>query len=154
MFGNLLIIFGAKYLLWVLEGLVFIWFLKQSRERQKRLIFFLIAAFPVIYAVSRIIAVFYYNPRPFVVDSFISLIPHEADNGFPSDHTLLSAAIAVVIYPFSKKVSVISWGLAVLVGVSRILAGIHHPVDIVGSIAIAIFAGFLTYQILPKKSDA
>lgn len=151
MFGNLLIILGAKYLLWILVGLVFVWFLKQSREKQKRLTFFTVIAFPIIYAVSRVIAGFFYNPRPFVVDDFIPLIPHEPDNGFPSDHTLLSAAIAAVIYPFSRKVSMFSWALAILVGTSRVLAGIHHPIDIAGSIAIAIFTGFIIYKILPRK---
>ena len=154
MFSNLLIIFGAKYLLWVLIGMAFIWFLKQPRERQKRIIFFAITAFPVIYAVSRIVAGFYYNPRPFVVDNFTPLIPHEPNNGFPSDHTLLSAAVATVIYPLSKKVGAISWVMAILVGTSRVLAGIHHPIDIAGSIIIAIFGGFITYHILPKKFDA
>lgn len=154
MFSNLLIIFGAKYLLWILVGLAFAWFLKQPGEKQKKLLLFAAASFPAIYVASRFIAGFYYNPRPFVVDAFVPLIPHDPDNGFPSDHILLSAAIAVIIYPFSRKVSAISWVLVILVGVARVLVGVHHPIDIIGSIVMAIFVGLITYQILFRKSDA
>ena len=152
MLSNLLIIFGAKYLLWVLIGLACVWFFKQPREKQKRLLLFAAVVFPIVYAVSRFIAMFYYNPRPFMVDNFTPLIPHEPNNGFPSDHTLLSAAIATVIYPLSKKVGAISWVLAILVGTSRVLAGIHHPIDIAGSIIIAILMGLIIYQTLFRKS--
>ncbi|MDP3731182.1 MAG: phosphatase PAP2 family protein [bacterium] len=151
MFSNLLIIFGAKYLLWVLVGLVLVWFLRQPKEKKKRVLFLGAVAFPLIYAVAKLIAIFYYNPRPFVVDTFTPLIPHEPDNGFPSDHTLLSAAMAAVIYPFSKKVSAISWITAILLGTSRVLAGIHHPIDIAGSIVIAILMGLIIFQILFRK---
>jgi len=101
-----------------------------------------------------LIGMFYYNPRPFVVGDFTPLIPHEPDNGFPSDHILLSSAISTVIYPFSKKVSVLSWFFTILIGISRILAGVHQPIDIAGSLIIAIFTSFVTFQLLFRKSDA
>lgn len=108
-------------------------------------------ALPLIYIVSRVVAQFYYDPRPFVVGHFLPLIPHEPDNGFPSDHTLLGVAMAVVIYPFSKKISMISWTLAILAGTSRVLAGVHHLIDILGSAAIAILVGLIAYQLLIVK---
>ncbi|MBI2064401.1 MAG: phosphatase PAP2 family protein [Candidatus Yanofskybacteria bacterium] len=144
----MVIIFGAKYLLWVLIGLVLVWFLRLPKEKQKRFILFGITALPLIYAAAKLIGLFYYNSRPFVVGDFTPLIPHEPDNGFPSDHTLLGAAMAAVTYPFSRKVSLISWGVTVLIGISRVLAGIHHPIDIAGSMAVAIFVGFLTHNLL------
>lgn len=145
---NLLIIFGAKYLLWILVVIALIWFLKQSREKQKQIIFFGVTALPIIFLISRLVGRFYYDPRPFVVGHFVPLIPHEPDNGFPSDHTLLGAALASVIYLFNRKISWIAWIFTILIGVSRVLAGIHHLVDIAGSIIISIFAGFFVYHVL------
>ena len=153
MAGNLLIIFGAKYLLLVVGVLVLAWFLKQSRVTQKRLIFFAAAALPLIFVISRIVTLFYYDPRPFVVGHFIPLIPHEPDNGFPSDHTLLGAAIAAIVYPFSKKVSVVAWLLTILMGIFRVLAGVHQPIDIIGSIIIAIFVGLITRRLVKRHLE-
>jgi len=142
------IIFGAKYLIWVLVGLALVWFLRQPKEKKKEMIVFGAVAFPLIYAVAKLIAMFYYNPRPFVVEPLLHpLIPHEPDNGFPSDHTLLGSAISTVIYSFSKKISILSWILTILVGLSRILAGIHHPIDILGSIIISILVGLIVYHV-------
>lgn len=146
-----MIIFGVKYLIWVLIGLVLVWFLKQSKEKQKQIIIFGITALPIIFLISRLAGMFYYDPRPFVIGHFEPIIPHKPDNGFPSDHALLGSALAVVIFPFSKKISGLAWLLTILVGVSRILGGIHYPIDIVGSIAIAIFAGILIYHVLLSR---
>lgn len=144
--SDAVIIFGAKYLLWILGGLVSVWFLKQSGESQKKIIIFGVTAFPIIFLISRLVGKFYYDPRPFVVGHFAPLILHAPDNGFPSDHTLLSGALAAIIYPFNKKVSIVAWIFTILIGISRILAGVHHPIDIVGSIAIAVLAGLLVYH--------
>ena len=141
----MLIIVGAKYLLWVLIGLVLVWFLRLSKEKQKRFILFGATALPLIYAVAKLIGMFYYNPRPFVVGDFTPLIPHEPDNGFPSDHTLLAAAIATVVYPFSKKACLLFWIFTALISFSRVLSGIHHPIDILCSITISILTGLLIY---------
>lgn len=143
-----IIIFGAKYLLWVLVGIALVWFLKQSREKQKQIIIFGITVLPIIFLISRLVGKFYYDPRPFLVGHFEPIIPHDPDNGFPSDHTLLGAALASIIYPFSKKLSVIAWIFTFLIGISRVLGGIHHPIDIAGSMAMAIFTGVLIYYVL------
>jgi len=142
----LLIIFGAKYLLWVLIALALVWFGRLPKEKQKRFILFGVIAFPLIYAVAKLIGMFYYHPRPFVVGDFTPLIFHEPDNGFPSDHTLLAAAIATGAYPFGKKASLLFWVFTALIGFFRVLGGIHHPIDILGSITISILTGLLIYD--------
>jgi undecaprenyl-diphosphatase len=101
-----------------------------------------------MYAVAKIISLFYYSTLPFVEGNFTPLIPHEADNGFPSDHTLLGAGISSVIYFFNKKVSAVLWALTLIVGISRVYAGVHHPVDIVGSIIVALAATVIIYGLI------
>jgi len=39
---------------------------------------------------------------PFAVGGFDPLLPHDADNGFPSDHSLLAAAFVAVALPYKK----------------------------------------------------
>lgn len=141
-------IFSAEYLYIAIGFIAFIFFLKQPSAVRKQIIILAVLALPAVYAAARIIGLIYYNPTPFEVGGFTPLIPHLPDNGFPSDHTLIGAAIASVVYPFSKKVSSIMWALTLLVGVSRVYVGVHHLVDIAGSIAIAILVTLLIYGLI------
>jgi undecaprenyl-diphosphatase len=140
-------IFGAKYLFIVIAGIALVYFLKQPRSRQKRIVIFAALTLPLTYIVSKIAALLYADPRPFVSGQFIPLIPHEPDNGFPSDHVLLCAGLAAVIYPSSKSLSLILWALTLLVGMSRVHTGLHHPIDIIGSIIMAIVVAAIVYRV-------
>ena len=136
--GDLLIIFGAKYLfLAIPAGALFI-FLRQPASERRRLLFLGATALPVIYVIAKIAGSLYYDPRPFVQTNFIPLVPHGPDNGFPSEHTLFGAAISAVVWMSGRKTGAVLWALTALVGISRVLAGVHHMVDIFGSIAISV----------------
>jgi len=148
---NTLSIIGAKYLFIMIAGIAFVYFLKQPRGEQKRLVLFAALTLPLAYVVSKIGAFLYNDPRPFVAGYFVPLIPHEPDNGFPSDHVLLCASIAALIYPSSKRLSLALWALTLLVGLSRVYTGLHHPVDIIGSMLMAIVVAALTYRIVARK---
>jgi undecaprenyl-diphosphatase len=144
-------IVGAKYLFIVIAGIAFVYFLKQPRSHQKRILMFAALTLPVTFILSKIGALLYNDPRPFVAGHFIPLIPHEPDNGFPSDHVLLCASIAAVIYPSSKSLSLILWALTLLVGISRVLTGLHHSVDVIGSIMLAIVVAAIVYRIINRR---
>lgn len=152
-FVGYIFIFGAKYLFVLAGTIALIWFWRLPKEKKKEVIIFGIIALPVIYIVSKIGAWFYFDPRPFVVGHATPLIPHDPDNGFPSDHVLLVSAIASIIFPFSKKVSAYVWAIAVLVGISRVYVGIHHSIDVVGSLMISIVVSVIVFFIFNKFID-
>ncbi len=102
-------------------------------------------ALPLVFLTSRIASLFFENPRPFLEHDFVPLITHAADNGFPSDHALLVFAVASIVFTFNKQVGISLFVLAVLVGVGRVLVGVHHVIDIVGSF---IIAAVITYMIV------
>ena len=131
-------------------GIAVVYFLMQSRPRRKRMLIFAALVLPLVYIVSLIGGVLYDDPRPFVVRHFTPLIPHKPSNGFPSDHVLWSAATAAIIFPSNKYLSLILWLLTVLVGASRVYVGVHHPIDIVGSIAMAVVVTSIVYLITTR----
>lgn len=143
-----LIIFGATYLLFLMIGLIFLYFMKQSRERQKQMIVSGIGVCILAFLLSRLASQIYYDPRPFVSGNFVPLIPHDSDNGFPSDHTLLASSLALIISYFNRNIGKLFLIVAGLIGVSRVLAGVHNPIDIVGSMAISIIAFFAIYRLI------
>lgn len=142
---NLIFIFGAKYLYLIVIIITFIWFLIQSKLKQKEVLILICICLPLIFIISLLASYVYYNPRPFVLGNFKSLIPHQADNGFPSRHVLLLSAISAVIFFFSRRISLLLWILTLFVGFSRVYAGVHHIIDVIGSILISIILVTLIY---------
>lgn len=147
-----LIIFGGKYLFF-LAPLVALWvFYKTPREAKKNLAVFGMIVLILSYLVSVIAGMLYSHPQPFALENITPLIAHEVDNSFPSHHTLLVAAIASVIYLYNRRVGSLLFLLALLVGMSRVLAGIHHPIDVVASILIAALVTWVVDRVYNKKT--
>jgi undecaprenyl-diphosphatase len=145
---NSFFIFGAKYLYLLVPLIAMVHFLWQSKETQKKMLIFAIIALPLAYLVAKFVGYFYYDPRPFVQGNFIPLIPHAPDNGFPSDHMLFVSAIAATWWYFNRRISFVLWTIATLVGISRIGVGVHHPIDIIGSVVIAMLCAAITPKII------
>ena len=143
-------IFGAKYLFVLSFVVAGIYFLIQPRAVQKKILIFAVISLPLIYVASLIAGALYDNPRPFVVENFVPLVPHEADNGFPSDHTLIASAIAAVFMCFSRRIAALLWLIAIVVGISRVYVGAHHPVDVIASMFIAVVVASVVSVILKR----
>lgn len=132
-----LIIFGAEYLYLLIVVVALFYLVLIEKRRSSEVIVAALIALPLTYIVAKVLSLLYFDPRPFVVGNFVPLLSHAPDNGFPSDHTLLSAAIAAVIFVFERRLGAALFAIALLVGLSRVAAGIHHVTDIIGSLAIA-----------------
>lgn len=88
------------------------------------------------------------RPRPYEV---IASISHRdpltiGGYGFPSGHTAIATAVGLGILALFPSVRV--WQVAVgvtLVGLSRIILGMHLPLDVLGGAAIGGFFGLLIF---------
>jgi undecaprenyl-diphosphatase len=150
---NDVIIFIAAYFVFVLAAVALLYFLKQPRQKQKEFLFFAAMLLPLSYLAAKVGGYLYFDPRPFVTQNVTPLILHPPDNGFPSDHTLLGAAIAAVVFRFNHKTGVLLFFFALLIGWARVLAGMHNPIDVAGSIIIVVIIYLiLNYFLLPLVS--
>jgi undecaprenyl-diphosphatase len=147
---NNIFIFGAKYLFIVSPLIAGIYFLMQSRLKQKRMLILGIVAVVSTYIVVLISSHIFINPRPFVVTGIAPLIPHIPDNGFPSDHAVFTAVIASIMYFFNKKIGITLLLISIIVSISRVYVGVHHPIDVIGGILIAIIMTSLSYMYVNK----
>lgn len=145
---DLFFIFGAKYLFLFSALIILIVFYVLPLEFKKRMIVFGIASCALALVISFIAREIYFNPRPFVVDGFEPLIPHKADNGFPSDHTLLVATLASIGMFFHRRASLYLWLIAIVVAISRVYVGVHNPIDILASISIALASTLAVHAII------
>ena len=101
--ANLIFIFDAKYLYLIIIIISFTWFLTQPKPKQREILIITCICLPLILIISGIASHLYYNPRPFVLGHFKPLIPHKADNGFPSHHMLLASIGPAIIFLFDRQ---------------------------------------------------
>lgn len=151
---DVLATFIAQYLYLFSIAAAATYFLLRARPVQKSMIRCGIIVVLCAYVISRIVAYLYYDPRPFVVGHFVPLIAHAADNGFPSDHVLLTGTIAAALWFYNKKLSGIVWAIAFLIGWARVYAGVHHAADIVGSIVIVLMSMAIYHVAVQKRKIA
>src|SRR5712692_2309897 len=148
---DLLILVAAKYLFIAIPLLAFAYWLRSPLPTKKYLVVLGVLVGISALAVGRLIAHFYFDPRPFVTHHITPLIPHEPDNGFPSDHTLLSATIAAVVTTCSLPMGAGLWVLTAIVGIARIVAGLHTPLDVGGSVVIATALTIVAHALLRRS---
>lgn len=136
---NQLIAFLAQYLfLAVLAAAVLAWWRLGRSDKRLFLIYGTVAGILTLVLAKAASAV-YFNPRPFM-EHQPSLFYHAPGNGFPSDHAMLSFFMAGLVWRFNRRVGAALLLLAAVVGWSRVAAGVHHAIDIVGGAVIALAA--------------
>lgn len=153
---NDIIIVLASYLIFAEVGLAIGYLLKivSKREWLKYLIIILLAGL-LAYFMSRLVGMLFYDNRPYIELHKTAIISIGHDNGFPSDHMLIACLTASIVFLKNRRFGLVLWGLAVLVGLGRVLALAHHPVDVIVSAIIAIVAtamAYLAYIILDETA--
>jgi membrane-associated phospholipid phosphatase len=98
------------------------------------------------YIFAQIGAAAYNDPRPFSLDHIRPLIGHAVDNGFPSDHALLAAAVVALVLLADYRFALPFVILGFLVDWARVGAGVHHVIDVVGS---SLFVALATVIAIP-----
>jgi undecaprenyl-diphosphatase len=143
----------ASYFILIPVIAVLIVFIRlRASERKSFIIYFAIGAVLSL-LLAKIGSHFFSDPRPFVVSHVTPLIAHSNDNGFPSDHTLLSAFIGFALYKYSKKLAAALVVIAVLIGGARVLAHVHHVPDILGSFCFAAIGTAVAFYIVQRYFD-
>jgi len=138
---NSVIVVLAQYLLFfILAGAAVVWF-SLPRPEKVGLAMQAVVALALAVVLVKLAGAVHADPRPFVVDPSVrALFAHPADNGFPSDHTALAATVALLVMTYRKGLGAVLLAASIMLGVSRMVAHVHHGQDIVAGLLIAVLA--------------
>lgn len=135
-----IIIFLAQYLIFCIAFLGVVAWAFAPKQQKIAIAATAVIAIIVGLAMAKLVGHFYYHPRPFVVDGILPLVYHDASTSFPSEHALAAFIIAFTLLRYTY-----AWGVpllicAILVGVGRVAAHVHWPLDIIGGVIFAAIA--------------
>jgi len=144
-------IFCAEFLIWFLPILlVLFYFLSNSQQRlnYRRYFFKAFAIIILAWLINQLIGLIYFRPRPYVTYPFIyQLVITHSNKSFPSNHATMAFVLAFVIMLIDKKLSILFFIFAILIGLGRIFGGVHYPSDILGGLLVALLSTWLVKKI-------
>lgn len=147
---DMFIVFCAKYLIIVVGLFALSYWLTLPRKQKTEVLIMGAITGIVAFILAKIGSAMFVDPRPFVSDGVTPLFAYTADNGFPSDHTLVGMVITMALLSVSRKWAVNLFVLTIIIGASRVFAGVHHPIDIVGGILFGALGGVTAMYLTPK----
>ena len=90
----------------------------------------------IAYLFSKILKILIHENRPFVEFSNVQALFSETGFAFPSTHAIFFMTLAFSIFILHKKAGYVFILFALLIGLARIMAGVHFPFDILGGFVL------------------
>lgn len=108
------------------------------------------------FLVAKLLATLYQpaGERPFELLGVAPGAAYLNNPGFPSDHVLFTTAITLAVWfeTRQKKLTILLVILTVLVGLGRVLALVHTPLDVAGGLVVACIGAIWYLTVRPVKS--
>jgi undecaprenyl-diphosphatase len=95
----------------------------------------------------RAIRLFYKRRRPFAAHGFKSIIAHEDNSSFPSQHASSAFAIALGLWYINPSLGVFALIVAFITGLSRVMVGVHYPFDVTFGAIVGILTTYIAFFI-------
>lgn len=152
-FGLILIFIAAVFLFMHKDG-VFDYRhpFRQLNQKIKEMSLVFISGFSAWFIVQ-IIKSIIRSPRPFLKFSEITpLFTHGGIDSFPSGHAAFFMALAIAIYKIHPKVGIFYIIGAIIIGLARVISGIHSPLDILVGFFLGALVSLVFSLILGIKS--
>ena len=140
----MLVTFLASVLIWFMFfGLIVLWVI-DGKIKKETVIHAIFSCF-IAYGITEIIKAVFPTLRPFQLGGlFPETLTVPSDGSFPSSHTAVGLSLAVTIIKHDKKVGLLYIIMAGLVGLARIFARVHYPLDIIVGALIGTLVSGLT----------
>lgn len=147
-----IVLFFAEYYIGVIIFLFLVALYKLPRSNKEKLKIFLFTGgitcitrfgiMPLIHMFDQRLRPFLElgAPHLFIVNSF----------SFPSGHTTFVFALATVAWYYHEKMAWFIYISGILIGIARIMAGVHYPSDIIGGMVVGTISAYILVQLAQK----
>lgn len=90
-------------------------------------------------------------PRPYIaLENVTLLFSYGGYDSFPSGHATFFAALAVALYIYNARIGSLFGFFAILIGVSRVIAGIHFPIDVLVGYVLGGLLSWFVYKLYKR----
>ncbi len=141
-----LFVFGAKHAIYLMGALlvayvVVSWGTDRFEERFEHFVSAAVAG-AIGYVSENLIGFIWFRPRPFaVLSDAVKLIEKSGlEKSFPSGHATIAFSLAFSVFLRNRTWGFPLMALAVFVGVSRVVVGVHYPSDVLGGAVLGCLA--------------
>ncbi len=156
-----LIVFWANFFPFIVVFLAGIFLLKRTEgsftfslvdlyKKYKEFLSVFFSSF-LAYFFSVLLKNFFHTARPFLILPDVQALFLENSHAFPSGHTAFFSALAFALFFINKKVGYVFIGFALIIGIARIMAGVHFPIDILGGFVLGTGVSYLVAYFTRKE---
>jgi len=130
-------LFAGLAVLWIIDGKI----------KKEQVIHALFSSFTA-WLIAFFIKTFFPTLRPFLIDGQpVMTLTVPADGAFPSQHAALAFALGVTIFMHDRKVGWFYLIGAIAIGIARVVANVHYPVDIIGGALLGTLVAVIVEKI-------
>ena len=105
------------------------------------------------WCISQVLKLLIHTSRPVVEFQNVVTLIQKNDFSFPSGHATFYMALAFAIFFSHKKAGYVFILFALLIGIARIIAGVHFPIDILGGFILGILTAYLVRFLYQKLNN-
>ena len=148
--NNALITFFASFLIFILFAGLFVLWVVDGKIKKEQVTHAFFASF-IAWLISETIKIFFPTLRPFLLNGQNPLtLTTPSDGAFPSSHTALAFALGVTIFMHDKKYGSLYLLGAILIGVARVVANVHYPIDILAGAFVGTLVAVIVEKVHPR----
>jgi len=103
-----------------------------------------IFAISLAIAISEFTKYLFPSTRP---DHLGSILGNVEGGSFPSSHTAAAFAISTIIFFYEKRLGIFSYAISILIGLARVLGGVHYTADVLVGGFLGLIIGNLVYKL-------
>lgn len=119
-------------------------------RKWKEIVFVFFSA-GIAWLLATILKVIAHTPRPYTLFRDVQPLFTEHTFAFPSQHTVFFVAVATSLCLIHKKVGLLFIVFAFLIGIARVAAGVHFPIDILSGFIIGGLISFVLHKMYYTK---
>lgn len=149
------VIFAETIIFVLITG--FIILLIRARSRWVQMTTPLISGLVGRFAFASLIRAYAFRPRPFVAGFVSQLVYHNPlEASFPSGHAafMFGMTFSLLFLPVPRAWKIVSLVLASISAISRVIVGVHYPLDIFAGALVGLISAILVkwiFEIIFKK---